>query len=89
MMKSKKWKTAFQIKYKHYEYKIMSFEFTNASATCQQMINDTLRDLFDVIVVAYFDDILIYLKDSAKHEEHVKQILKHLAKYNLHLKSEK
>ena len=67
----------------------MSFKFTNTSATCQQMINDTLKDLLDIIVVAYLDDILVYLKDSAKHEEHVKQILKHLAKYNLHLKPEK
>ena len=50
----------------------MSFEFTNVSATCQQMINNALRDLLDVIVVAYFNDILIYLKDSAKHEKHVK-----------------
>ena len=67
----------------------MSFKFINASATCQQMINNALRDLLDITVVAYFDDILVYLKDFTKHEEHVKQILKHLMKYNLHLKSEK
>ena len=67
----------------------MPFEFINASATCQQMINDTLKDLLDVTVVAYFNDILVYSEDSAKHEEHVKQIFKHLMKYNLHFKSEK
>ena len=67
----------------------MLFKFTNVSATCQQMINDALRDLLDVTVIAYFDDILIYLKDFIKHEEHVKQILKCLTKYNLHLKLKK
>ena len=67
----------------------MSFELTNASATCQQMINDALRDLLNVTVVAYLDDILIYSENSAKHEKHVKQVLEHLAKYNLWLKLEK
>ena len=67
----------------------MSFEFINTSATCQQMINDALRDLLDITVVAYFNDILIYSEDFVKHEKHVKQILKHLAKYNLCFKSEK
>ena len=89
MMKGKKWKTAFQTQYRHYKYKIMSFEFINALATCQQMINNAFRDLFNVTVVAYLDDILIYLKNLTKHEKHVKQILKHLAKYNLQLKPKK
>ena len=60
----------------------MSFELTNASATCQQMINNAFRDLLDVTVVAYLNDILIYSEDSAKHEKHVKQVFKCLAKYN-------
>ena len=67
----------------------MPFEFTNALATCQQMINNALRDLLDVTVVTYLNDILVYSEDSAKHEKHVKQILKCLMKYNLCLKSEK
>ena len=89
MMKSKKWKITFQIKYRHYEYKVMPFKLTNAPAICQQMINDALRDLLDITVVAYFNDILVYSEDSAKHEKHVKQILKHLAKYNLCFKPKK
>ena len=67
----------------------MPFELINASATCQQMINNALRDLLDVTVVAYLDDILVYSEDFTKHEKHVKQVLKHLAKYNLHLKLKK
>ena len=53
------------------------------------MINDALRDLLDIIVVIYLNDILVYLENSIKHEKHVKQILKHLMKYNLHFKLKK
>ena len=67
----------------------MSFEFINALATCQQMINDALKDLLDIIVVVYLDDIFVYSENSVKHEKHVKQIFKCLMKYNLCLKSEK
>ena len=34
MKKSEKWKTIFRTQYEHYEYAMMSFEFTNASTTC-------------------------------------------------------
>ena len=50
----------------------MSFKLINASATCQQMINDALKDLLNVIIVAYLDNILVYSENSAKHEKHVK-----------------
>ena len=89
MKAGEKWKTAFRIRYGHYKYKVMFFDLTNASATCQQMINDVLRDLLNVTVIAYLDDILIFFKDSAKHEDHVRQVLECLVKYKLCLKSEK
>ena len=67
----------------------MSFKFINTSVICQQMINDALRDLLNITVVAYFNDILVYLKDFIKYKKHVKQIFKHLTKCNLCLKPEK
>ena len=42
----------------------MPMGLTNAPASCQQLINNTLRDLLDITVVAYIDDILIYTKGS-------------------------
>ena len=89
MKADEKWKTAFRIRYGHYKYKVMLFDLINASVTCQQMINDILRDLLNVTVIAYLDDILIFFKNLTKHEEHVRQVLKCLMKYKLHLKSEK
>jgi hypothetical protein len=50
----------------------MPMGLINAPASYQQLINDTLRDLLDITVVAYIDDILIYTKGSL--EDHIKDI---------------
>ena len=50
----------------------MLFKFINTLAICQQMINDAFRDLFNIIIIAYFNNIFIYLKNFTKHEKHVK-----------------
>jgi len=42
----------------------MPYGLTNAPATFQALINDTLREYLDNFVVAYMDDILIYLKGT-------------------------
>ena len=44
----------------------MSFGLTNAPATFQDLINDTLKELLDEGVVAYLDDILIYAGTTLK-----------------------
>jgi len=68
---------------------IMSFELINAPATCQKMINDALRQYLNIFVIAYLDDIMIYLITLKKHVQHVSQILKCLNRRNLRLKPEK
>lgn len=50
----------------------MPMGLTNAPASCQQMINDTLRDLLDISVIAYVDDILIYTTGSLQN--HIKDV---------------
>ena len=46
-------------------------ELTNASITCQNIINDTLRDYLDIIVVIYLNDILVFSNTLKKYQEHV------------------
>ena len=67
----------------------MSFELTNASTTCQEMINDALRQHLDQFVIAYLDDIMIYSKILEEHVSHVSKVLECLDMRNLHLKPEK
>jgi hypothetical protein len=68
---------------------IMPFELINASATCQEMINDALRQYLNIFVIAYLDDIMIYSITLKKHVQHVSQVLKCLNKRDLRLKSKK
>ena len=78
MKEGEEWKTAFRTRYGHYEYLVMPFGLTNAPATCQMMINDTLREYLDRTVVAYLDDILIYTDGNL--EQHVKDVQQVLTK---------
>ena len=88
--KGEEWKTAFRCRYGHYQYKVMPFGLTNAPATCQMMINDTLREYLDNFVVAYLDDILVYTTGTLKdHIAHVSKVLDKLKDRELKIKPEK
>ncbi len=68
---------------------IMSFELINVLATCQKMINNALRQYLNIFVIAYLNDIMIYLITLKKHVQHVSQVLKCLNKRDLRLKLKK
>jgi hypothetical protein len=42
-------------------------ELTNAPISFQALINDILRPYFNIFVLAYLDDILIYSKTYKEH----------------------
>ena len=67
----------------------MPFGLTNAPASFQHLMNDIFRDLLDVFVLVYLDDILIFSRDPAQHEEHVREVLRRLIANNLYAKAEK
>ncbi len=67
----------------------MSFELTNVLTTCQEIINDVLRQYLDRFIITYLDDIMIYSKILKKHVSHVFKVLECLNMRNLHLKSKK
>jgi hypothetical protein len=84
--KGNEWRTAFKIKYGHFEYKVMFFSLANTPAIFQAYINEVLTDLIDVNYVAYFNNILIYSINRAEYQQHVRQILKRLRQYKLYIK---
>ena len=67
----------------------MPFELTNASTTCQELINNILREHLDIFVIAYLNDILIYSKTEEEHIKHINIVLKLLMQKNLLFKSKK
>ena len=67
----------------------MSFELINALIIYQNIINDTLREYLDIIVVTYLNDILIFSKTFKEHKIHFKQILKILNQKIFLFKSKK
>ncbi|GAA5874668.1 hypothetical protein JCM1840_007442 [Sporobolomyces johnsonii] len=87
--KGDEWKTAFRTRYGHFEYQVMPFGLTNAPAAFQNLINDTFRPFLDSFVVVYLDDILVYSKTAAEHEQHVRQVLDTMRKAKLYAKAEK
>jgi hypothetical protein len=48
---------------------------TNALALFQNMINKIFKDIIDLDIVAYIDDILIYSQIKEKYEKPIKDIL--------------
>ena len=89
MKADEKWKTVFRTRYEHYEYTMMSFELINVSTTCQEMINDALRQYLDIFVIVYLNDILIFFKIMKLHVNHVITVFKCLNDRDLRFKSKK
>jgi hypothetical protein len=67
----------------------MLFELINASILYQSLINNIFRKYLDDFVVAYLNDIFIYLKIKEKHIKHVTAVLKALEKANIRINNTK
>ena len=89
MAKGKEYKTAMQTRYGLYEWLVMPMGLTNAPATFQNYVNDTLREYIDRFCVVYLDDILIYSDTYEEHVQQVRQVLSALQKADLYIKGEK
>ncbi|KAL0537464.1 hypothetical protein IC582_026442 [Cucumis melo] len=82
-------KTAFRSRYGHYEFVVMSFDLTNAPAVFMDLMNRVFKNFLDSFVIVFIDDILIYSKTEAEHEEHFHQVLETLRANKLYAKFSK
>ncbi|KAL4037990.1 hypothetical protein IC575_001593 [Cucumis melo] len=67
----------------------MSFGLTNAPAVFMDLMNRVFREFLDTFVIVFIDDILIYSKTEAEHEEHLRIVLQTLRDNKLYAKFSK
>ncbi|KAA0041239.1 pol protein [Cucumis melo var. makuwa] len=82
-------KTTFHFRYGHYEFIVMSFGLTNAPAVFMDLMNRVFRAFLDTFVIVFINDILIYSKTEAEHEEHLRMVLQTLRDNKLYAKFSK
>ena len=83
------WKTAFRTRLGLYEYRVMPFGLTNAPASFQYLMNHIFRDVLDIYVIVYLDDILVFSNNEESHIQHVQTVLERLRQHQLFAKLEK
>jgi hypothetical protein len=59
------------MRYRLYEYLVMSFGWTNGPAHFMYLMNSVFMPELNKFVVVFIDDILVYSKSTDEHEEHL------------------
>ena len=83
------WKTAFRCRYSHFEYCVVPFGLVNALAAFQAYINLALHKYINQFVVAYLNNIVVYLDNIKEHTQYIWLVLQKLRKFNLFVKLSK
>ncbi|KAI2656613.1 Transposon Tf2-9 polyprotein [Labeo rohita] len=83
------WKTAFNTPLGHFEYRVLPFVLANVPSVFQALVNDVLRDMLNIFVFVYLDDILIFSPSVSDHVQHVRRVLQRLLENRLFVKAEK
>lgn len=81
-------KTTFKIHNEHYEFIIMPFGLTNTTITFQSLMNELFRVYLRIIILVFFNDILIY-NTMKEHLEHLKIVFELLKANKLYTKANK
>nr|XP_028959989.1 uncharacterized protein LOC114825437 [Malus domestica] len=82
-------KITFRTRYGHYEFLVMPFELTNASAAFMDLMNRVFHPYLDKFLIVFIDDILVYSKSEANHARHLCLVLKKLKENQLYAKFSK
>ena len=83
------WKGVFKTREGLFKPTVLQFGFINTLAIFQRRINHVLREYLDEFVMAYLNNIIIYLNTKEKYKEYVKWVLKRLYDENIPIVVEK
>lgn len=67
----------------------MPFGLVNAPSTFQRLMNVIFSDCLDRFVTVYLDDIMVYSRTAAAHEEHLREVFRRLRSHGLCAKRKK
>lgn len=85
IQKGNKQKTEFRIRYSHFKYQGIIFGLSSISTSFQGYINKILSKKFNVFIIVYMDEVLIYTKDEClSHVKVIQWIFEKLWKYSLY-----
>ncbi|GJU06700.1 putative reverse transcriptase domain-containing protein [Tanacetum coccineum] len=79
-------KTAFRMRYGHFESTVMPFGLTNAPTVFMDLMTWVCKPYLGRFVIVFIDDILAYSKSKEEHEVHLKLVLESLRKEKLYAK---
>ena len=82
-------KTAFRIRFGHYEFLVMSFGLTNAPAAFMDLMNRVFRPFLDRFTIVFIADILAYSRSVKEHAMHLRMVLQTLREHRLYVKFSK
>ena len=82
-------KTAFRMRYGHFEFTVMPFGLTNAPTAFMDLMHRVFQPYLDQFVVVFVDDILIYSQYEEEHEDHLRVVLQLLRDHQLYAKFNK
>ena len=76
-------KTSFRTRYDHYEFTVVPFGLSNATAVFMCLMNGVFRNYLDNFFIVFLHGILVYSKTKEEHEQHLRMVLQVLREHQL------
>lgn len=89
MKKGHEYKASFRCKFGQFEPTVVQFGLTNAPAVFSRFVLSIFRDLVDIYLEVYIDDIIVYSNTLEEHVLHLKAVFKRLQEHQLVISLEK